>query len=69
MKHGTTIINDYLEVLAERAESAGDDRLGVAIGYFHEALRALKLQGYELETLERLTSCIKADKETFSKKS
>lgn len=69
MKHGPTIINEYLEALTNRAESAGDDRLGVAIGYFHEALLALKLQGYELETLERLTSCIEADKKTFTKTS
>jgi hypothetical protein len=69
MNNGTTIINDYLEALTKRAESAGDDKLGIAIGYFHEALRALKLQGYELETLERLTSCIEADKKTFSKTS
>jgi hypothetical protein len=65
--NNSTVINDYLEALTKRAESAGDDRLGIAIGYFHEALRALKLQEYELETLQRLTSCIEADKVTFAK--
>lgn len=61
------IINDYIDALVERAENAGDDKLGVATGYFYEALRALKLQSYELETLERLTDCLKADTTTFAK--
>ena len=67
--NGTTIINEYIEALTERAESAGDDRLGIAIGYFHETLIALKLQGYELETLQRLTEYLEADAKTFAKTS
>jgi len=50
-----TIINDYLEALAERAEMAGDGRLDYAMGFLQGSLKTLGLQGYELESLQRDT--------------
>lgn len=51
-----TIINDYLEALTERAEMAGDGRLGYAMGFLQGTLKTLGLQGYELESLQRDTT-------------
>ena len=51
----TTIINDYLEALTERAEMAGDDRLAYVMGFLYGTLKTLGLQGYELEVLQRDT--------------
>ena len=51
-----TIINDYLEALAERAEMAGDGRLDYAMGFLQGSLKTLGLQGYELESLQRDTA-------------
>ena len=55
MNNTTTIINDYLEALTERAEMAGDDRLAYAMGFLQGSLKTLGLQGYELGVLERDT--------------
>ena len=49
------IINDYLEALTERAEMAGDDRLAYVMGFLYGTLKTLKLQSYELESLQRDT--------------
>ena len=56
MNNTTTIINDYLEALTERAEMAGDDRLAYAMGFLQGSLKTLGLQGYELEVLQRDTA-------------
>jgi hypothetical protein len=61
------ILNNYLEAVITRAEIAGDDKLGVAMGYVFDTLLALKLQTYELETIQRLTDCIEADTKTKTK--
>jgi len=55
MNNANTIINDYLEALAERAEMAGDDRLSYIKGFLEGTLKTLGLQGYELEVLKRDT--------------
>ena len=55
MNNTTTIINDYLEALTERAEMAGDDRLAYVMGFLYGTLKTLKLQSYELESLQRDT--------------
>jgi hypothetical protein len=52
----TTIINDYIEALTERAEMAGDGRLDYAMGFLLGSLKTLGLQGYELEVLQRDTA-------------
>ena len=64
MNDTNTILNNYLEAVIARAEVAGDDRLGVAMGYVFDTLLSLKLQTYELETIQRLTDCIEADTKT-----
>ena len=51
----STTINNYLEALAARAEESGDGRLEYAMGYLYTTLKALKLDSYELETLQRDT--------------
>lgn len=48
-----TTINNYLEALTARAEESGDGRLEYAMGYLYTTLKALKLDSYELETLQR----------------
>ncbi len=53
-----TTINNYIDALAERAELAGDGRLELAMGYFHDLLLSLKLQSYELEMLSKATANI-----------
>ena len=53
--YANTIINDYLEALAERAEMAGDGRLDYVMGFLYGTLKTLKLQSYELESLQRDT--------------
>jgi hypothetical protein len=53
MKNTNAIINDYVEAVAQRAEMSGDGRLDYAMGFIHSTLRALKLQPYDLEVLER----------------
>jgi len=53
--YANTIINDYLEALAERAEMAGDGRLDYVMGFLQGTLKTLGLQGYELESLQRDT--------------
>ena len=53
--YANTIVNDYLEALAERAEMAGDGRLDYAMGFLLGSLKTLGLQGYELEVLQRDT--------------
>ena len=56
MNNTNHIINDYLEALAERAEMAGDDQLAFAKGFLEGTLKTLKLQSYELESLQRDTA-------------
>lgn len=56
MNNTTTIINDYIEALTERAEMAGDDRLAFVRGFLEGTLKTLGLQGYELESLQRDTA-------------
>jgi hypothetical protein len=55
MNKTNTIINDYLEAVAKRAEMAGDGRLKYAMGFLCSTLGALKLQDYELEVLQQDT--------------
>jgi hypothetical protein len=55
MNNTTTIINDYLEALTERAEMAGDGRLEYVMGFLQGTLKTLGLQGHDLEVLERDT--------------
>ena len=52
----STTINNYLEALTARAEESGDGRLEYAMGYLYSTLVALKLDSYELETLQRDTN-------------
>ena len=52
----TTTINNYLEALTTRAEESGDGCLEYAMGYLYSTLVALKLDSYELETLQRDTN-------------
>ena len=56
MNDKNTIVNDYIEALAERAEMAGDGRLDYAMGFLLGSLKTLGLQGYELEVLQRDTA-------------
>jgi hypothetical protein len=49
----STTINNYLEALTARAEESGDGRLEYAMGFLYSTLVALKLDSYELETLQR----------------
>jgi hypothetical protein len=56
MNNTTTIINDYIEALTERAEMAGDERLAYVKGFLEGTLETLGLQGYELEVLQRDTA-------------
>ena len=51
-----TTINNYIEALTTRAEESGDGRLEYAMGYLYSTLVALKLDSYELETLQRDTN-------------
>jgi hypothetical protein len=55
MNKTNTIINDYLEAVAKRA----DGNLDYALGYICSTLGALKLQDYELEVLQQDTKNIK----------
>ena len=50
-----TIINDYIKALSERAELAGDGRLDYAMGFLQGTLKYLKLQSYDLESLQQDT--------------
>ena len=52
----TAIINDYIEALTERAEMAGDSKLEYVMGFLYGTLSTLKLQSYELESLQRDTA-------------
>ena len=54
MNKTNTIINDYLEAVAKRAEG----NLDYALGYICSTLGTLKLQGYELEVLQQDTKNI-----------
>jgi hypothetical protein len=47
-----TIINDYIEALAQRAELAGDGRLDYAMGFLQGTLKYLNLQSCDLESLQ-----------------
>lgn len=49
----TTIIQDYIEALGQRSEMVGDGRLDYALGFLQGTLKALKLQSYELEVLQK----------------
>jgi hypothetical protein len=51
MNKTDTIINDYLEAVAKRA----DGNLNYAMGFICSTLGALKLQDYELEVLQQDT--------------
>jgi hypothetical protein len=55
MNNTTTIINDYIEALQNRAEQSGDGRLDYAMGFLYSTLKTLKLDSYELEQLQRDT--------------
>jgi hypothetical protein len=55
MNKTNTIINDYLEAVAKRA----DGNLDYALGYICSTLGALKLQDHELEVLQQDTKNIK----------
>ena len=48
----TTIINDYIEALQDRAEQAGDGKLEYALGFLYSTLKTLKLDSFELEQLQ-----------------
>ena len=47
-----TIINNYVQALLKRAEKSGDNRLEYAMGFLYSTLRNLKLDSYELESLQ-----------------
>ena len=47
------IINNYIEALTARAEMSGDGRLEYAMGFLYSTLKTLKLDSYELESLQR----------------
>lgn len=53
------IINDFVEALAQRAEMSGDGKLEYAMGYLYSTLKALKLDSYELRTLQQDTQNLK----------
>jgi hypothetical protein len=55
MNKTNTIINDYLEAVAKRA----DGNLDYAMGFLCSTLGALKLQDYELEVLQQDTKHLK----------
>ena len=56
MKNTTnTTINNYIEALSQRAEMAGDDKLGFAMGFLYGTLADLKLQSCELDILAKDT--------------
>lgn len=46
------IINNYIEALTTRAEMSGDGRLEYAMGFLYSTLKTLKLDSYELESLQ-----------------
>jgi hypothetical protein len=54
-----TLINDYIEALGQRSEMSGDGRLDYALGFLQGTLKALKLQSYELEVLQKDTLNLK----------
>jgi len=58
MINTNTTINNYIEALQERAEQAGDGRLDYAMGFLYGTLRNLKLQSYELESLQKDTKTL-----------
>jgi hypothetical protein len=53
--NNTTIINDYIEALANRAEQSGDGKLDYAMGFLYSTLKSLQFSGYDLEQLQRDT--------------
>jgi hypothetical protein len=56
MNDNNTTVSNYVEALTTRAEQMGG--LHYAMGFLHSTLAALKLQGYELEVLEKDTKAI-----------
>ena len=51
-----TIINDYIEALQDRAEQAGDGKLGYAMGFLYSTLKSLQFSGFkDLEQLQKDT--------------
>ncbi len=55
------VIRDYLEALDERASQVGGLNQGqqYIIGFLYGTLKNLKLKGYDLEILERVTKQLK----------
>lgn len=49
------ILNNYIEALTTRAEMSGDGRLEYAMGFLYSTLKTLKLDSYELESLQKDT--------------
>jgi len=49
------IINNYIEALQARSEMSGDGRLEYAMGFLYSTLKSLKLDSYDLESLQRET--------------
>ena len=66
--NNNTIINDYIEALTQRAELAGDGRLGTAMGWLYSTLKALKLDASELNLLKLDTSLLKKASEEIHNK-
>ena len=49
------ILNNYIEALQTRYEMSGDGRLEYAMGFLYSTLKSLKLDSYDLESLQRDT--------------